>query len=147
MVVSKVNKRYTNSFENVNIRNKLFKPTCTPFAFRHMPQTHKTVLFLTFKEDRAFKLPIILILRSIVSDYLTIQYLLTFTDEADEKNTAILNEISVLAMDFVKFQYDFLYEELSYLNKLKTAPWDHRKYSLLIWLILEILILMPPIFF
>jgi hypothetical protein len=76
-----------------------------------------------FKEDRTFKLPIILILRSIVSDYLTIQYLLTFHDETDEKNTAIINEISILSKDFVKFQKDFLFEELSYLHKLQIEPW------------------------
>lgn len=85
------------------------------------------LLFPSYKEDGTFKLPINLIMRSIVSDYLTIQYLLTFHDPKDEKNIAIDNEISVLSLDFLKFQEDLLVEELSYLQKNNIAPWTKEK--------------------
>jgi len=85
------------------------------------------VLFPKFKEDRTFKLPINLILRSIVSDYLTIAYLLTFKDPNDATNVAIINEIKVLDLDFVKFQQAMLIEELTYLQEKEGDLWPQER--------------------
>ena len=82
------------------------------------------LLFPSFKDDRTFKLPIVLIFRSIISDYLNIQYLLTFYDPSDTNNTAIKNEIVIFDRDFVKFQYDFLFEELNAMKKDGIEPWQ-----------------------
>jgi len=85
------------------------------------------VQFPHFKADVVYKLPINLILRSIVSDYLTIEYLLTFKDPMDDTDTAIINEIKVLNLDFIKFQEAILIEELTYLKNKDVQPWSQDK--------------------
>lgn len=84
-------------------------------------------LFTSFKADKSFKLPISLILRSLIDDYLTVQYLLTFYDPADKKNIALINEITIIDRDFVKFQEDLLREELNQLKNEGIAEWDSDK--------------------
>lgn len=85
------------------------------------------ILFPFFKQEVSYKLPINLILRSIVSDYLTIEYLWTFKDPMDGNNTAIINEINVLNLDFIKFQEALLIEELTYLKNKNVHPWSQEK--------------------
>ena len=81
-------------------------------------------LFTSFKSDNTIKLPIFLIFRSILEDYLTVQYLLTFIDAEDEKNSAVMNEIAVIDRDFIKFQEDFLKEELNQFKIDGIPPWN-----------------------
>lgn len=85
------------------------------------------VLYPHLKDDTTFKLPINLILRSIVSDYLTIEYLLTFKNPQDNSDTSIINEITVMNIDFVKFQEAILKEELTYLKEKNVHPWSQKK--------------------
>jgi hypothetical protein len=55
-----------------------------------------------YKTKRALIQPIGLIMRSILSDFLTLHYLLTFWDPADKENLSFKNELTLFDRDFLK---------------------------------------------
>lgn len=80
------------------------------------------VLLPHYFNDSYFKLPVSLILRSINSDYLTIIYLLTFYSKTDRDQTSMLNELTMMDVDFLRSMERFSNEEVQFYSKIMELP-------------------------
>lgn len=81
----------------------IIQKVCNDFMNRTRINNEALIPMLTlYKDNTSLLLPIGLILRSILSDFLTSSYLITFHDAGDAQEQALRNELNILDRDFLR---------------------------------------------